>query len=87
MLRKTMLATVAAASFVAGLAGTAPAQAEWRGGDHRGHGYERGHHDRSSWRPWHWRRHHDGYGEAYRYGPPWLRRWHWSHQATPRHHW
>jgi hypothetical protein len=89
MLRKTMLATFATVSFAIALAGTAPAQAEWGGADNGGYRHERGYQDRSSsWRPWHWRRHHDGYGEGYRYGPPpWVRRWHWSRHAPPRHHW
>src|SRR5688500_16293655 len=90
MLRKSMLATFAVASLAAALAGVAPAQADWRGAENGGYGYERGHHDRRpSWRPGHGRRHHDGYGEGYRYGPPpWLRRWqwHWSRQAPPRRH-
>ena len=78
MLRKLMLASIAAASFGVALAAISPsAQAEyWRGSDD---GYGRSYHDRP-WRRWHWRHHHGGYGERHGYGPPaWRRRWHWRH--------
>jgi hypothetical protein len=69
MLRKFVLASIAAASLGVTLAGASTsAQADpWRGPEYgRGHGYDRPHGPPQWARAWGWRRHHDG-RSAYRH--------------------
>ena len=82
MLRKVVLASIAAAGFglaVVGSAASAQAQS-WREGGDGDRAYGRNYHDGGWDRRRHWRHHHHRYD-----GPPW-RRWHWSRHAPPPGH-
>jgi hypothetical protein len=87
MLRKIALASIAAASFGAALAGVpASASAEPWGGPRYGYGGGYGHHyGPPPWvRRWHWRRHHH-YGPPAHHGP---RPGHYyGRPVPPRQHW
>ncbi|HEX2724825.1 MAG TPA: hypothetical protein VHN20_03280 [Beijerinckiaceae bacterium] len=82
MLRKVVLASIAAAGLGLALAGSVSAAKaqSWQGETYGAGAYRSGRHDGGWDRGWHRRHHQRHYGQ-----PPW-RRWHWSRHVPPGHY-